>query len=71
MEKDGNFVFAVWNGNFPNVIRRIAKLRKDKMGQEIWTETQPENEKIDEMDLVWRPVNFQTRSRFEMLQKRC
>jgi len=40
-------------------------------GKQIWVETQPVTENIMNIDLVWKPSNFQKSSGFEMMSKRC
>jgi hypothetical protein len=58
----GSLFFSVYKGNFPNVTREAFKLRKDRVGKQIWKEIEAENELISETDCVWKPFNFQTRA---------
>jgi hypothetical protein len=57
----GPLIFAVYNGNFPNVVRSALALRKDKNGISIWKEMPADTDQIMDMDLVWKPFNFYSR----------
>mmetsp|Transcript_14956 Transcript_14956/g.23153 ORF Transcript_14956/g.23153 Transcript_14956/m.23153 type:complete len:129 (+) Transcript_14956:228-614(+) len=44
VKSGGNFIFSVYSGNFPNVVRDALTLRLDKDGLQIWAEVEPNTE---------------------------
>lgn len=62
--------FAVYNGNFPNVIRDALALRRFHDDTPIWNEIKPETDNITSMDMVWKPVGFVRTNGYDMMMKR-
>jgi hypothetical protein len=55
---DGPLYYAVYLGNFPQVVRDALKLRTDEKGQPLWIETEPNANNMMGIDFVWKPINF-------------